>query len=397
MEPSRLAALNLDGLALRREILPSSMIERPAKILIADDNEQNRMALVDTLEGEGFEVITAVDGAAAVAAFEAHAPDCVLMDARMPGLDGFGASARIRALPGGQETPIIFVTALRDLNTFDAAQRAGANDFLTKPIHLAELVTRVNTALKLRQMSVELRDTYDLLKKQRDQLLRLQLQKERLTAFVVHDLKNPVGSIDMSAQTLLRDKSLSADSNEAAKNIRGSVRAMMRLILNLLDISRSEEGQLTPRKMDVQSSDLVRDVIDGMAARAAAYGVELVPVVEAPTIRAERDLLRRVVENLVDNAIRHAPRGTVVRICVQGAEGGVEVRVVDTGPGVPAGLRDKIFDKFVQIENSERQASDTNRGLGLTFCKVVVEAHGGTLTIADAAPGAVFCARFPDA
>lgn len=377
-------------------ILPTSMTERRSKILIADDNEQNRLALFDTLEAEGFEVIEAIDGAAAVAAFAAQAPDCVLMDARMPRLDGFGATAQIRALPGGQEIPIIFVTALRDLSTFDAAQRAGANDFLTKPINLAELVTRVNTALKLRQMSVELRDTYDLVKKQRDELLRLQLQKERLTAFVVHDLKNPVGSIDMSAQTLLRDKSLSEGSREAAKNIRGSVRAMMRLILNLLDISRSEEGQLTPRKTDVPSLDLIRDIIDGMASRAAAYEVELVPLVDAPTIRAERDLLRRVIENLVDNAMRHAPRGTAVRISVQRAEGSVEVRVADTGPGVPLDLRGKIFDKFVQIESGERHASDTNRGLGLTFCKVVVEAHGGTLTIEDAAPGAVFCARFPE-
>jgi signal transduction histidine kinase len=368
---------------------------RPARILIADDNEQNRMALFDTLEAEGFEILEANNGAAAVAAFEAHAPDCILMDARMPGLDGFEATARIRALPKGQETPIIFVTALRDLNTFDAAQRAGADDFLTKPVNLAELVTRVNTALKLRQMSVELRDTYELLKKQRDELLRLQLQKERLTAFVVHDLKNPVGSIDMSAQTLLRDKSLSAGAQEAGKNIRSSVRVMMRLILNLLDISRSEEGRLSPRSTEVPSLDLVRDIIEEMRTRAAAYGVKLVSDVEAPTIRAERDLLRRVIENLVDNAIRHAPRGTEVRISVKPGPGCVEVRVADSGPGIPAELRDMIFDKFVQLESGESHASDTNRGLGLTFCKVAVEAHGGTLTVEDAAPGAIFLARFP--
>jgi two-component system sensor histidine kinase/response regulator len=372
------------------------MADWRAKVLIVDDNEQNRIPLRDTLEEEGFEILEAIDGFAAVAAFQAHKPDLILMDARMPGLDGFGASERIRALPGGAETPIIFVTALRDLETFDAAQRAGANDFLTKPVNLAELVTRVNTALKLRQMSVELRDTYDRFKKQRDELLRLQLQKERLTAFVVHDLKNPVGAIDMSAQTLLRDKALSEGSREAAVNIRGSVRAMMRLILNLLDISRSEEGELKPRKADVPSAELVRDVTEGLGARAAAYGVALAQDIEAPVIHAERDLLRRVVENLVENAIRHAPRGTAVRISVKRAQGGVEVRVADSGPGVPLELRDKIFDKYVQLEDGERHASDTNRGLGLTFCKVVVEAHGGTLALEDAAPGAVFCARFPD-
>lgn len=371
------------------------MTERRPKILVVDDNAQNRLAISDTLEAEGFEILEAEDGFAAITAFQAHAPDCILMDARMPGLDGFGACARIRALPGGPETPIIFVTALRDLETFDAAQRAGANDFLTKPIHLSELVTRVNTALRLRQMSVELREAYDLVKKQRDELLRLQLQKERLTAFVVHDLKNPVGAIDMSAQLLLFDKSLSEKSRQAAKQIRGDVRAMLRLILNLLDISRSEEGQLKPRKVDVPAADVVREVAEALATRAAAFGVTIESTVEAPTIRAERDLLRRVIENLVDNAIRHAPRGTEIRIVVTRADGAVEVRVIDRGPGIPPALREKIFDKYVQLEDGERHASDTNRGLGLTFCKVTVEAHGGTLTIEDAAPGAIFCARFP--
>jgi signal transduction histidine kinase len=257
-------------------------------------------------------------------------------------------------------------------------------------------VTRVHTALRLRQMSVELREAYDLVKKQRDELLRLQLQKERLTAFVVHDLKNPVGAIDMSAQLLLFDKALSEKSRQAAKQIRGDVRAMLRLILNLLDISRSEEGQLKPRKVDVPAAEVVREVAEALATRAAAFGVTVESTVEAPTIRAERDILRRVIENLVENAIRHAPRGTEIRIVVIRADGAVEVRVVDRGPGIPPALRDKIFDKYVQLEDGERHASDTNRGLGLTFCKVTVEAHGGTLTIEDAAPGAIFCARFPD-
>ncbi|MFO0576164.1 MAG: response regulator [Polyangia bacterium] len=371
------------------------MTEQRPKILVVDDNAQNRLAISDTLEAEGFEILEADDGFTAITAFQAHAPDCILMDARMPGLDGFGACARIRALPGGPETPIIFVTALRDLETFDAAQRAGANDFLTKPIHLSELVTRVNTALRLRQMSVELREAYDLVKKQRDELLRLQLQKERLTAFVVHDLKNPVGAIDMSAQLLLFDKTLSEKSRQAAKQIRGDVRAMLRLILNLLDISRSEEGQLKPRKIDVPAADVVREVAEALATRAAAFGVTIESTVEAAVIRAERDLLRRVIENLVDNAIRHAPRGTEIRIAVTRADDAVEVRVIDRGPGIPPALRERIFDKYVQLEDGERHASDTNRGLGLTFCKVTVEAHGGTLTIEDAAPGAIFCARFP--
>jgi CheY-like chemotaxis protein len=81
------------------------MTERRFKILVVDDNAQNRLAISDTLEAEGFEIVEAEDRFAAITAFQAHSPDCILMDARMPGLDGFGACARIRALPGGPETP----------------------------------------------------------------------------------------------------------------------------------------------------------------------------------------------------------------------------------------------------------------------------------------------------
>ena len=372
------------------------MVDRRSKILVVDDNQQNRLTISETLEAEGFEIVEARDGIEAVTAFQEHAPDCILMDVRMPGLDGFGASARIRALPGGPETPILFVTALRDVETFDAAQRAGSHDFLTKPLNLSELVVRVRLALRMHQVHLELRGAYDMIKKQRDEALRLQLQKERLTAFIVHDLKGPVAAIDLNAQLLLRDESMSAKSRQVAQQIRSDERAMSRLILNLLDISRGEEGRLQPRKADVSSAEIVHEVTEMFGGRAADRGVTIESAVEAPRVRAERDLLRRIVENLVDNAIRHAPRGTAIRIVVTRSDGAVEVRVADQGSGVPQALRDKIFDKYVQLEDGGSPAKDSNRGLGLTFCKLAVEAHGGTMVLEDTAQGASFCASFPD-
>src|SRR4029077_7614649 len=134
------------------------------------------------------------------------------------------------ALPGGAETPILFLTALRDVDTFDEALKAGGDDFLTKPVRPTELVVRVQTALKLRRTSVELRDQYAALKTQRDELMRVQLQKERLSAFVVHDLKNPVNSMDLHAQVLLRDKSLSPEARRSATQICAEARQLARMI-----------------------------------------------------------------------------------------------------------------------------------------------------------------------
>jgi two-component system sensor histidine kinase/response regulator len=178
----------------------------PPKVLVIDDNEQNRELARAALEAEDMNVIVATGGDEGVVLFERATPDCVLLDVRMPGLDGFGVCERIRALPGGADTPIIFLTALRDVDTFDRALRAGGDDFLTKPVRPTELIVRVQGALKLRRLGAELRDHYDVIRRQRDDMMRLQLQKERLTSFVVHDLKNPVNALDLHAQMLCRTR-----------------------------------------------------------------------------------------------------------------------------------------------------------------------------------------------
>jgi len=186
----------------------------PAKILVVDDNAENRALVEATLGDEGHEVVAAENGARALELFEREPPDCVLLDVRMPGMDGFAVCAALRALPGGADVPVLFLTASRDVDTFDRALRAGADDFLTKPIRPTELIVRVQAALKLRQTSADLREHYEIVRKQRDALVRLQLQKEQLTAFLVHDIKSPVSTIDLHAQLLLRDKQLSDRGRE---------------------------------------------------------------------------------------------------------------------------------------------------------------------------------------
>ena len=149
-------------------------------ILVVDDNAENRALAQATLEDEGYQVRLAQSGEEALRLIQERAPDCVLLDIRMPGMDGFTVCARIRSLPHGQLTPVIFLTALRDVDVFDRALRAGADDFLTKPIRPTELTVRVQTALKLGRMNAELREHYELVRKQRDDLMRLQLQKDQM-------------------------------------------------------------------------------------------------------------------------------------------------------------------------------------------------------------------------
>ena len=138
-----------------------------SRILVVDDNAQNRALAQAALEDDGYEVQCAASGEEGISAFERERHDCILLDVRMPGTDGPTACSRIRALPFGHEVPIIFLTALRDIDTFDRALEAGGDDFLTKPVRPAELVTRVRALLEARRMSAELRQHYELIRKQR--------------------------------------------------------------------------------------------------------------------------------------------------------------------------------------------------------------------------------------
>lgn len=362
-------------------------------ILVVDDNEQNRALADASLEDEGYHVVLASTGAEALAAFEAQPFDCVLLDVRMPGMDGFEVCRRIRALPRGKSVSIVFLTALRDLDTFEAALAAGGDDFLTKPLRPAELLVRVKGALELRRLDDENQTLFRTIREQRDAMMRLQLQKEQLTAFLVHDLKNPVNGLDLHAQLLQRDKTLSESAKNSVRAIRQEAARLAQLISNMLDISKGEAGELTVRKAECALRELVSSVLSEFGVRAEGKQLTLMPRVETDRVMADPALLRRVLENLLDNAIRHAPAESVVSLVARKLDDVVELRIADHGSGIPAPLRELVFDRFVQASGEDDRQS--GYGLGLAFCKLAVQAHGGTIAVEDGAPGAVFCVRLP--
>jgi signal transduction histidine kinase len=178
------------------------------------------------------------------------------------------------------------------------------------------------------------------------------------------------------------------------EHIRAEARSLLRLLLNLLDISRSEEGQLVVRHDEIDLEALTAEVFEAFEVKARTSSVTLERAIEARTVRADVDLLRRVLENLLDNALRHAPENSRILLATVLREGSVELRVSDSGPGVSPEVRKTIFERFVQADRVG--ANPAGRGLGLAFCKLVVEAHQGTIEVVDGDPGAVFVVRFPN-
>jgi signal transduction histidine kinase len=362
-----------------------------ARVLVVDDNAENRALAQATLEDEDIACVLASNGREALALLDTQALDCILLDIRMPELDGIEVCTRIRARPDCGRVAILFLTAERDVATFDRALAAGGDDFITKPFRPSELVTRIQTALRLRQLAAVNDDQMLELKHQRDVLHRLQLQKEQLTEFLVHDFKNPVNAIQLQAQRVLRSTT-EPRALDAAEKIATDARALMRMITDLLDLGRAEEGLLVPVRAPTVLRDLVGATLDELRLRAAGNQVALVADVAAEAAELDRDLVHRVLANLIDNAIRHAPEQSTVTVSVRPSTRGLELRVADQGPGVPEAQRASVFDRFVTKSDSQ-----TSRGLGLAFCRVAVEAHGGRIWIEDAAPGAVFAIELPDA
>jgi signal transduction histidine kinase len=225
--------------------------------------------------------------------------------------------------------------------------------------------------------------------------MRLQLQKERLSAFVVHDLKNPVNTLDLHAQLLLRDPNLPPSARHSVQHIRQEARSLLRMILNLMDISKSDQARLTPCLEDVDLEALSTDIGEAFSLRTESAKLTLEHDIQIPRVRADADLLRRVLENLLDNAIRHAPPSSTLRISAERADGATLIRVADQGRGIPERERERIFEPFVQGSVGDALVARTGRGLGLAFCRIAVEAHGGSIWVEDGNPGAVFCMRLP--
>jgi signal transduction histidine kinase len=229
------------------------------------------------------------------------------------------------------------------------------------------------------------------------ELLRAEQQKEELTSLIVHDLKSPAAGIVMAATSRLGTSGLPASERRLWNLVYTSAEVINRMALNLLDIASSTDGVLTPHRKPVAVDMLLQDVERLMTpvAEGLEHPIALDVAPALPPLHADPELMRRVLQNLVDNALRHSPRGEGVSIEADTDGLALEFRVKDRGPGIPRALRDRVFDKYMRI-GTATEGSAVGKGLGLAFCRLAVDAHGGTIHVDDNPPrGSVFTVRIP--
>jgi len=355
---------------------PTPPPQSSANILVVDDTAANLQLLTGMLKGRGYKVRPVSSGELALRAVETHAPDLILLDISMPDMDGYEVCRRLKADERWRDIPVLFISALSDTEDKVRAFQAGGVDYVGKPFQLEEVDARVRTHLALHYHQQELKANYA-------RLQEMERLRDNLTHMIAHDMRSPLLALQLSIGLLGSDIPVrEVDTAAIVENARLGVSILIDMVSQMLDVSRMEAGKMELKR---EPCDLVAIAKDAL--------VSLRPLAESRTlaVRAttpvaatcDRDLIRRVIGNLVGNAIKFTASTGHIAVAAYTEADRVRVTVTDDGPGIPPEKHQLIFEKFGQVAEAGHCGGS---GLGLTFCKMAVEAHGGTIGL-ESSPG----------
>lgn len=361
---------------------------KKASILVIDDEPDN-FDVIETLlsvnlnkassrENYDYQLYYVANGEEAILSLDTFEPDIILLDVMMPGIDGIEVCGRIKAMSKWQSVPIIMVTALNSKEDLANCLKVGADDFISKPVNGVELRARVNSMLRI--------------KHQYDDLQTMLKLREDMVNMVVHDLRNPLTDILLGVEILKSGKYPTHKQQHKLTRIYSSAQALQLLIDDLLTMAMLESANISLNCTEVNICELIKFAISNFQAIAARKNQVLLsklPEESHKKVFVDETMMHRVLDNLLSNAIKFSPDNSQIVVIVEfTASEGCKIQVIDCGPGVDDALQLHIFEKY-EIGNSASNVSQI--GLGLAFCKMVVEAHGGEICVKNNQPqGAIF-------
>jgi signal transduction histidine kinase len=264
----------------------------------------------------------------------------------------------------------------------------GGIDYITKPFQVEEVEARVSIHLQLRRQQ---RDLETLLARQR----QLEGTRDSMVHMIVHDLRAPLTAV-FNYIDLVREHEAGFISVESMQNLDLAMKAsrfMVQMVNVLLDTSKIESGHMQLRLAEYDLGQVIGEAIDAIRSLADERNVLFHPIPIRATF--DHDAITRVVQNLVSNAVKLTPPGGDVRIALLPHIDHIRVEIIDHGPGIAAEHHPKIFQKFAQLDTKVRQSVPSS-GLGLYFCKLAVEAHGGSIGVdSDIGRGSTFWFNLP--
>ena len=391
-------------------------IDVESKLLIVDDLPDNLLALEALIRGPGRRVYRASSAEQALALLLEHEFALAILDVQMPDMNGFELAEMMRGTERTRQIPIIFVSAAgRELNYAFKGYESGAVDFLQKPLEAQMVSSKVSVFVDLYRHRKALKHEIDALAAahQQQQALVQQLQctqreleravrmRDDFMSMVSHELRTPLNTLYLETQVRKLHLSKNNTAPFAPERLpamierdQRQIQNMVRLIDDMLDVSRIRSGALSIRPAPVDLALLARGVVESLAQQAEAVGPPI--RFEAPAgVHGVWDEFRieQVLTNLITNALRYGG-GQQVEVSVRQQDGRARMSVSDRGPGIAAADQARIFEQFERTADSRRQAPGL--GLGLYIARQIVRSHGGEIAL-ESAPGqgATFSVNLP--
>jgi len=370
----------------------------PVSFLLVDDLEENLLSLEALLRRDGLVLLKARSGDEALELLLKHDVALALVDVQMPGLSGFDLAELMRGNDRTRHVPIIFVTA----GNADSQRRfrgyeAGAVDFIHKPIEPDILRSKADVFFELYRQRQQIAAQRDELKARSAELEEADRRKDEFLATLAHELRNPLAPLRHGLDVLRRKP-----DGESAEDIRAmmdrQLTQMVRLIDDLLDVSRISQGKIELRRERLQAAEIVRLALEASRPLIENHGHSLTVDVPDAAIWLDADPTRmaQVLGNLLNNAAKYTPEGGHVGLSLRAENGEAVIAVSDNGLGIPPAMQSRIFQLFTQIEDHSVHAKG-GLGIGLALAQQLVEMHGGSIGAhsGGAGHGSTFTLRVP--
>jgi two-component system, sensor histidine kinase and response regulator len=348
------------------------------QILIVEDEHDCAELLRYNLHKENYQTIITRSGEEAVNAVKRHTPDAVLLDIMLPELSGWEVCRILRESAKGKTLPIIMLTALSDEEARVKGLSLGADDYISKPYSMKELLLKVRKHINAQQTIKQLRA------REQDQDTALR--------YMLHELRNSLSTIGGFSSLALRKD----HANKYLKTINTAASHAENLLNDASLLSRLEKGEERLSLEGVDVNQVVIEAVDFLHDTANQSNIEIIAADSTPSmVRGNRTAIRQVMINLISNAVKYNREGGKVWVCFTDRNGWVDISIRDEGKGIQHTDMTRIFEKFYRAAGSERQAGT---GLGLYIVKRLIEAMGGEIAAeSKVGIGSIFTASFTKA
>ncbi|HJR81485.1 MAG TPA: hybrid sensor histidine kinase/response regulator [Anaerolineales bacterium] len=369
-------------------------MEDKQTILIVDDEPALLMGLAATIRRHGYHVITASNGRDGLQKAKESLPDLILSDVMMPPPNGFELRKMMSLDPDLAAIPFIFLTARSNPEDRVSGIREGADDYITKPFVTEELLARIEAVF--RRVKTEQARGREQMKVMAEQDMN-KLRHEILQNFH-HELRTPLSNILMPLELAANNKFNTPEEQSKFIHIAlSNADRLESLVTDLILMSNIDQGNLNTIRQPIDVDLHILAPIGKRLERYKSKDLKFVTdIPEQSRITAPRREFVHALVHLMDNAFKFSFDQGLVGLTVQpGSNGGANLWIRDEGPGIPAELREKVFERFYQVSQGDRREYE-GLGVGLTIARAVFQSLKGNVQILDSPLGCVVHAFLPD-